>query len=147
MMGAVSPAVVVPSCIELQKKGYGTDKGIPSVIIAASSLDDVLAISLFGLLVGISFGSSEEGLFGDPLLDALLVGPVEICGGLLIGIALGYVSKALIKLPDIWKSILLFIVCWCLVLASHFIGLSGLGFLASITVSSVAGTQWGPESV
>ena len=45
MIGAVSPAVVVPSLINLRNQGYGVDKGIPSVVIAASSLDDVLAIS------------------------------------------------------------------------------------------------------
>lgn len=44
MMGAVSPAVVVPGCIGLKNHGYGVDKGIPSVLIAASSLDDVIAI-------------------------------------------------------------------------------------------------------
>jgi len=45
MIGAVSPAVVVPACIKMMKEGIGTDKGIPSIIVAASSLDDVLAIS------------------------------------------------------------------------------------------------------
>lgn len=45
MIGAVSPAVVVPSCLKLRNEGYGVDKGIPSVVVAASSLDDVLAIS------------------------------------------------------------------------------------------------------
>jgi solute carrier family 9B (sodium/hydrogen exchanger), member 1/2 len=45
MAGAVSPAVVVSAINILQNKGFGEDKGIGSIVIAACSLDDVLAIS------------------------------------------------------------------------------------------------------
>ena len=44
MLSAVSPAVVVPALILVQQKGFGTDKGIPSLVMAASGIDDVLAI-------------------------------------------------------------------------------------------------------
>ena len=45
VLAAVSPAVVVPCLLSLQEKGYGVDKGIPTLVIAAASVDDVLAIS------------------------------------------------------------------------------------------------------
>ena len=45
VLAAVSPAVVVPSLLSLQERGYGVDKGIPTLVIAAASVDDVLAIS------------------------------------------------------------------------------------------------------
>jgi len=45
MLSAVSPAVVVPSVILLQKVGLGVDKGVPSLVMAASGIDDVLSIS------------------------------------------------------------------------------------------------------
>ena len=45
VLAAVSPAVVVPSLLGLQERGYGVDKGIPTLVIAAASVDDVLAIS------------------------------------------------------------------------------------------------------
>ena len=41
VLAAVSPAVVVPSLLELQEKGYGVSKGIPTLVIAAASVDDV----------------------------------------------------------------------------------------------------------
>lgn len=51
VLAAVSPAVVVSGMFDLQKRGYGVRKGIPSIIVAAASFDDVLAITgaLYGL--------------------------------------------------------------------------------------------------
>lgn len=45
VLAAVSPAVVVTGMFDLQKRGYGVKKGIPSLIVAAASFDDVLAIT------------------------------------------------------------------------------------------------------
>lgn len=149
LMGAVSPAVLVPSCITLRNEGYGVDKGIPSVLIAASSLDDVLAISMFGLFVGIGFGGEAggHGLFGDTLLDSLLIGPIEILGGLVVGIVIGLAVRPLKNIHNLAKSILLFIICYAMVLIAELFGLTGLGFLASITCASTAGMKWGGEIV
>jgi solute carrier family 9B (sodium/hydrogen exchanger), member 1/2 len=54
-LAAVSPAVVVPSLLALKERGYGEDKGISTLVIAASSLDDIAAISLFGIFLGMIF--------------------------------------------------------------------------------------------
>lgn len=55
VIAAVSPAVVVPCLLSLQEDGYGIDKGIPTLVIAAASVDDVLAITGFGVVLGIAF--------------------------------------------------------------------------------------------
>ncbi|XP_076802176.1 sodium/hydrogen exchanger 9B2-like [Clavelina lepadiformis] len=63
VLGAVTPAVIVPSLLILQEKGLGIDQGIPTLVIAASSFDDVLAISGFSVVLGVAFstvGSTEE---------------------------------------------------------------------------------------
>ena len=52
ILAAVSPAVVVPSLIALQERGLGVEQGIPSLIIAAASLDDICAILGFSLAFG-----------------------------------------------------------------------------------------------
>ena len=70
MIAAVSPAVVVPSLLSLSERGYGLDKGIPTLVIAAASVDDVLAITGFGVLLGITFSS---GQFAGVLLDIVTV--------------------------------------------------------------------------
>ena len=57
VLGAVTPAVIVPTLLSLQEKGYGVTKGIPTLIIAAASADDVLAISAFGVVLGAAFAT------------------------------------------------------------------------------------------
>jgi hypothetical protein len=54
VLAAVSPEVVIPLLFSLQTKGsYGKAKGIPTIIIAAASFDDIVAISAFGVLLSI----------------------------------------------------------------------------------------------
>ena len=55
ILGAVSPAVVVPGMMILHEKKYGVEKGIPTTLIAASSFDDIFGITFFGLLSTIAF--------------------------------------------------------------------------------------------
>lgn len=59
MLSAVSPAVVVPSLLSLKEKGYGENKGISTLVIAASSFDDVIGISCFGTILGIIFSQGK----------------------------------------------------------------------------------------
>lgn len=60
VVGAVSPAVVVPSMLLLQENGYGIKKGIPTLLIAASSLDDIIAITGFSACLSIAFSSGKQ---------------------------------------------------------------------------------------
>ena len=58
ILGAVSPAVVVLGMFELQSMGYGVAKGIPSLVVAAASFDDVVAITGYTIFKS-SLGSQE----------------------------------------------------------------------------------------
>ena len=53
VLAAVSPAVVVVGMFNLQQRGYGVEKGIPSLVVAAASFDDVVAISGFSMCIGL----------------------------------------------------------------------------------------------
>lgn len=57
VLGAVSPAVVVPSMLLLQKNGYGVEQGIPTLLMAAGSFDDILAITGFTTCLGVAFAT------------------------------------------------------------------------------------------
>lgn len=92
ILSAVSPAVVVPSLIRLQDMGLGVAKGIPTLVLAAASFDDVLSISGFGVALGIGLST------GDSTAWVAARGPVELAAGAaygcIAGIALGrYVLK------------------------------------------------------
>lgn len=60
-LGAVSPAILVPSCMILQNADYGTIKGIPTTLIAAASFDDIIAISVFSLFLTVAFNQAPGG--------------------------------------------------------------------------------------
>ncbi len=55
IIAAISPAVVVPTTLSLQNQGYGKESGIPTLIVAAASMDVVISISIFGVFLGLSF--------------------------------------------------------------------------------------------
>jgi len=62
-LSAVSPAVLVPSLFRLKRLGYGEEKGINTLLIAASSLDDAVSISAFGILLGVLFSNGMYTLY------------------------------------------------------------------------------------
>ncbi|MCI9264459.1 MAG: sodium:proton antiporter [Oscillospiraceae bacterium] len=82
VLGAVSPAVVVPRMVGLLEEGRGTNKGIPQMILAGASLDDVFVIVLFTAFTGMAQGGGAHW-------GALVQVPVAILLGLGIGAAAG----------------------------------------------------------
>lgn len=86
ILGAVSPAVVVPLMIDFMEKRMGAEKGIPTLVLAASSIDDVFVIVVYSILVGIYTGQQVSigwQLAGIPVSILLGIGV-----GLLAGILL-----------------------------------------------------------
>lgn len=58
VLGAVSPAVVVPRMLRLMEEKRGTEKSIPQLILAGASCDDIFVIVLFTTFVGMAQGAS-----------------------------------------------------------------------------------------
>jgi solute carrier family 9B (sodium/hydrogen exchanger), member 1/2 len=87
LLSAVSPAVVVPSMLDLKNKGYGEKKEVPTIILAGASLDDVFVITIFTLVLGILSGESNS------IPRALLSIPVSLLGGAGIGLILGFLAS------------------------------------------------------
>ncbi len=95
VVAAVSPAVVVPSLLDLQHKGYGVSKGIPTMILAAATFDDVLSITGFGASLSLVFaGQGEAGI-----AESLLRAPLELALGLGAGILAGSLCAAIVTTP------------------------------------------------
>ncbi len=84
IIAAVSPAVVVPTMLELKDKGYGQKKEVPTLVLAGASLDDVFAITIFGVFVSLAGGESVH--YGRLLLQV----PGGILAGALLGLAIGF---------------------------------------------------------
>lgn len=83
VLGAVSPAVVVPRMVQLMETGYGTEKSIPQMIMAGASCDDIFVVVLFSTFTGMAQGG------GVHVMDFVSV-PVSILLGVLLGGVVGY---------------------------------------------------------
>ena len=90
VMGAVSPAVTVPRLTKMIDDGYGVKKGIPQMLIAGASADDIYVIVLFTTLVGLEAGGSMNAV-------SLLRIPEEIILGAIVGALLGVVLAIYFK--------------------------------------------------
>ena len=96
ILAAVSPAVVVPLMIDFMDKGRGAKKGIPTLILAASSIDDVFVIVLFTIFLGM-YGGGDVNVWAK--LGEI---PVSITLGILIGLIPGYILWRLFEKYD-WR--------------------------------------------
>ena len=83
VMGAVSPAVVVPRMVKLMEEGYGTKKGIPQMILAGASCDDIFVIVLFTTFLQMAQGGHANAK------DFINI-PISIVLGIVLGCIVGY---------------------------------------------------------
>lgn len=139
VLAAVSPAVVVPCLLALQEKGWGVAKGIPTLVIAAASVDDVLAISSFTIILGITFNPSAD------LASVLLQGPLEAFVGVVFGLVWGVLAVFLPPSPNPSTILRLLVLVGGALLAlfgSDVAGLPGSGALAVLVMAFTAGLGW-----
>jgi len=83
VLGAESPAVIVPGMLRLKSLGWGVDKGIPDAILTGSALSDVWLLLLFSVLMGGMAAREDQGWLG------VLV---QLLGQVGLGIGLGWVA-------------------------------------------------------
>lgn len=91
IIAAVSPAVVVPSMLTLMENNIGTKKGIPILILASASMDDVFAITMFSAFLGLYSGSHIH--IGIQLLNI----PLSILLGIIAGAIIGLIVIKIFK--------------------------------------------------
>ena len=109
VMAAVSPAVVVPRMVRLMDEGYGVKQGIPQLILAGASVDDVYVIVLFSTFVGMMQGESAS------LLSFVNI-PVSILLGMAVGSLLAYFF-AKVHIRDTAKVLIILSISFLLVAA------------------------------
>lgn len=83
VIAAVSPAVIVPKMIKLIDEGYGVEKGIPQLILAGASGDDVFVVVLFTAFTGLAQGDDISAM-------SFVNIPISILFGVVIGIIVGF---------------------------------------------------------
>lgn len=111
VVGAVSPAVIVPKMLKLMEEGYGTQKSIPQLILAGASVDDVFVIVMFSAFTGLAQGNSVS-------IQSFINIPISILLGIIIGGVIGYIMAKFFEkmhMRDTAKVIILLCLSFILV--------------------------------
>lgn len=149
VLGAVSPAVVVPRMVRLMEEGRGTREGVPQLILAGASCDDVFVIVLFSAFTGMAQGGSVN-------LAEFVGIPVSICTGILLGLAAGWLLCRFFDL--VWnrglpvrgsmKVLIVLGISFLLVAAEDWLeGILPLSGLLAVMAMACALRLWGVSSV
>lgn len=111
VVGAVSPAVIVPKMLKLMEEGYGVRHSIPQLILAGASVDDVFVIVMFTAFTELAQGNdvSIRSFVNIPV--SILLGIVT---GAFIGILLAYYFKK-VHIRDTSKVVIILCLSFILV--------------------------------
>jgi len=126
VLAAVSPAIIVPRMIKMIENGQGVAKGIPQLIMAGSSVDDIFVIVAFTTFLSLSTGGTFSVL-------SIINIPLAIILGVIAGIITAFVLIKLFKkihMRDSVKVIIFLSVAFLLAALENalknIIGFSGL---------------------
>ncbi|GIY56875.1 hypothetical protein CEXT_760451 [Caerostris extrusa] len=139
MLSAVSPAVVLPVMLKLQKKGIGVTNGVPTMVIAVAGIDDVLALTAFEVLLGVTFSTGTLGW-------TIAQGPLEVLGGIIYGIILGmimwYIPSPEQKSKSVFRFMILCFGGMFVLFGSQAVNCGAAGALGCICLPFVAAIRW-----
>ena len=111
IIAAVSPAVLIPSMIDLINRKVGQDKAIPQMLLVGASADDTIAITLFTTFLGIYMQTTSGEAISVPM--HLLMIPLTIIISVAVGFIVYKLSKPIIEKmsSSIGKVIVAFGLC------------------------------------
>lgn len=98
IIGAESPAVIVPGMLRLKSSGWGVTKGIPDAILTGSALSDVLLLLAFSLLLSFlgQEGIETITLPGGLTITVVQLLPFQVLLQIGLGILIGSIAARLI---------------------------------------------------
>jgi len=100
IIGAESPAVIVPGMLRLKSLGWGVTKGIPDAILTGSALSDVLLLLVFSLLLAFLSQGTTTGITlpGGITLSALQLLPFQVILQIILGAIAGFLTARILVL-------------------------------------------------
>ncbi|HBF8443170.1 TPA: cation:proton antiporter [Clostridioides difficile] len=111
VVGAVSPAIIVPKMLKLMEEGYGTEKSIPQMLLAGTSIDDIFVIVMFTVFTGLAQGNSISAISFLQIPVSIILG---VIAGAVIGICLAVFFKK-IHMRDSAKGVLLLSISFLMI--------------------------------
>jgi len=130
----VSPAVTTPIFLDFMAQRLGTNKGIPTVLLAAGSVNGVICIVMYSVLWEFAWASSVSGSKLAEIIGVKLV--LQVIGiGVLLGMVAGRAAAILWTWTDkvFARFFLVFFISMMLLFGCKRIDMDGGGTLAVIT--------------
>ncbi|KAI1704333.1 sodium/hydrogen exchanger family domain-containing protein [Ditylenchus destructor] len=144
VLAAVSPAVVVPGMLDLQKRNLGVEQGIPTLVTAAASMDDVYAITIFSSLFSMLKSPGTANVLDIGLQMSRAV--AEVLAGCIIGSALGLLQWIIPGTESgdfhFRRTSLLAVISSAVFFGSIVLGVDSLGPIAVLVSAFVAAIKW-----
>ncbi|EYC22788.1 hypothetical protein Y032_0016g2947 [Ancylostoma ceylanicum] len=139
VLTAVSPAVTVPVMLDLQSQGLGTRKGIPTLVLASATLDNIFCITAFSAATTIVFST-------EPLAEVIAVTAAQVIIGAIAGLFFGWLlwwfPISYIDNSSVCRTLLLATVPSAAVLGGNVLGFPSAGIIAATLICFVAGIRW-----
>ncbi|XP_028167638.1 sodium/hydrogen exchanger 9B2-like isoform X1 [Ostrinia furnacalis] len=139
MIASVSPAVVVPCLFRLRDVGYGVSKGIPTLVLAATAIDDSISVAIFAIILNAMFSTGSTTY-------NIIKAPLSIIAGIVLGSLWGTLASVVPEKGDTYVVPLRFLFLLLGGLFSLFISgyieWSGAGPLAIVSSGFVAAFYW-----
>ena len=111
IIAAVSPAVLVPSMVDLIKRKVAQDKAIPQMLLVGASADDTVAITLFTTFLGIYMSNiNNENI---SIANEIFSIPITIIISIVVGFLLAIFSKNILSVikNNTLRTIITFMIC------------------------------------
>ena len=131
VLGAASPAIIVPKMMKLLEDRIGTQKSIPQLMMAGTSVDGVFVIVVFTAFIGMGQGE----VIG---VSEVLQIPVSIILGAVVGIGMGLLLGycfTVIMLRETIKVILILSVSFLFLALESILPLPFSGLIAVIAMA------------
>ncbi|XP_045494724.1 sodium/hydrogen exchanger 9B2-like isoform X1 [Colias croceus] len=139
MIASVSPAVVVPCLFRLREAGYGVAKGIPTLLLAAASIDDSVSVAVFAIILNAMFSTGSTTF-------NIIKGPLSIIVGIVLGGLWGGMTSVIPEKGDTYvvplRFLSLFLGGLFALFISNLVGWSGAGPLAIVSSGFMAAYFW-----
>ncbi|CAJ0916362.1 unnamed protein product, partial [Mesorhabditis belari] len=143
LLGATSQAVIIPSLLNLQNKNLGTDKGIPSLIVACASIDNLLLVILYSVIQKFVFSPEAP-------VEIILATIGEVVASVLVGNLLGWLLWWFPRRGDTYthlaRTILLVSLCVALLFSSVRLNVEFAGVISLVTTCLTAIRMWRVDS-
>uniref|UniRef100_A0A1I8A140 Na_H_Exchanger domain-containing protein n=1 Tax=Steinernema glaseri TaxID=37863 RepID=A0A1I8A140_9BILA len=140
ILAATSPAVTVPTMIEIQNKRLGVEKGVPTVVLASASIDNLYSITAFSVAAAVIFTRADD------ISYTLARTPIEIAVGALLGILAGLLLRHFpcfdMRHVHFYRSALLSLVSLAFLFGTLAIHCDIAGPIAIFFLSIVAAIRW-----